>query len=444
MRRHHALSAPLAALLGCCACPALLSAQAPLKTLDAVGGGRIVYGAVGGAGNQAAAMSAALRSVHTFCGEKPTVGNVFAVRGSRMVAAFFSVVNHAGGGQPWAGMVLAVQSGPGRFEAGLVANAASRLGSTLNPMLDQLYGAWHPDGLGQVAGGRPGPAAGHPGPAVQLHRVAASDNSASVGIPAGWQAKGQGGTMMVSGPHGETIGLDLTRMAKDPRGGMHGPKQILFPADADLARAFPNLFQQFWQVNGVSISGLQIDRLEPLPGIPPQRGVHATGRLSFGVNNPQEMNAMLSTTPPNGVGGYLVMLSVAYLPPAVADQERGTVGAILASFQPNPAVIRQEIGALAGPMLEAIHQIGREADARYAATQVANDQQHATWAQGQDNQAKQGQGFSNYLLDQTVIADSENNAHATVWNGTANALVKANPDRFQIVDYPGYWKGIDY
>jgi hypothetical protein len=31
-----------------------------------------------------------------------------------------------------------------------------------------------------------------------------------------------------------------------------------------------------------------------------------------------------------------------------------------------------------------------------------------------------------------------------VWNSTADALVKVNPNRFEIVDTPNFWKGIDY
>jgi hypothetical protein len=31
-----------------------------------------------------------------------------------------------------------------------------------------------------------------------------------------------------------------------------------------------------------------------------------------------------------------------------------------------------------------------------------------------------------------------------VWNSTADALVKANPNRYEIVDTPNFWKGVDY
>ncbi len=36
------------------------------------------------------------------------------------------------------------------------------------------------------------------------------------------------------------------------------------------------------------------------------------------------------------------------------------------------------------------------------------------------------------------------NAHGTVWNQTADALVRSNPERYEYVNSPNYWKGIDY
>jgi hypothetical protein len=34
--------------------------------------------------------------------------------------------------------------------------------------------------------------------------------------------------------------------------------------------------------------------------------------------------------------------------------------------------------------------------------------------------------------------------HATVWNSTANAMVQANPNKYEIVNTPNYWQGVDY
>ena len=71
------------------------------------------------------------------------------------------------------------------------------------------------------------------------------------------------------------------------------------------------------------------------------------------------------------------------------------------------------------------------------------------WRQGEDNNSRNGQGFSNYILDQTVVQDNNmygngTIGHGTLWNSEADALVKANPNRFEYVPTQNYWRGTDY
>jgi hypothetical protein len=149
------------------------------------------------------------------------------------------------------------------------------------------------------------------------------------------------------------------------------------------------------------------------------------------------------------MGDYVVTLSISEIDPRFADKERATVGAILSSYQVNEAVVAREAGAIAAPAIDAIHRIGAAATARMKAVERANDAQHADYYARQDANARSGQGFSNYLLDQTVIQDNNvygngTIGHGTVWNSTADALVKANPNRYEIVNAPNFWKGWDY
>jgi hypothetical protein len=428
-------------------------AQAPQKTLTAAGGGRIVYGVVDGANSQAAGLGAMLRSIHDKCGEKPKVSQVFKVRGTDSVAVFFNVVNHPGGNRPVAGMVLAAHTSGG-IEAALLTDAADHFGTSLNPMLRQLLGVWHPGAMSRA----PQAAGGSPAPPAKLHQVRAADGSASVAIPDGWKFKGQYGTMLVTGPRGESIGLNLTKLGMDPRAGGGRAGKIIYPANVSLVKAFPDLFQQFWRLNGANPTGLKLDLAEPMSGIPPQRGARVAGQVNLVPSERLEMIAVLMTTPPGSMGNYTVMFSMAMLPVALADQERATAGAILASFQPDQATIARQAGAMAAPYLAAIRQIGEDAKARGTAAaarhdtqnqawdrdQAAKEAQHRKWDQSQDALERNTQGFSNYLLDQTVVQDNELNAHGTIWNNTAYAMVKANPDRYELVDTPNYWKGIDY
>jgi len=83
------------------------------------------------------------------------------------------------------------------------------------------------------------------------------------------------------------------------------------------------------------------------------------------------------------------------------------------------------------------------------ATEAANDAQHAGYWSQQNTNAQNSAGFSNYLLDQSVVQNNNVNGtgavgHATVWNSTANAMVQANPNKYEIVNTPNYWQGVDY
>jgi hypothetical protein len=118
--------------------------------------------------------------------------------------------------------------------------------------------------------------------------------------------------------------------------------------------------------------------------------------------------------------------------------------AILASFNVNEAVVRGQASAIAAPAIAAIHEIGRQAAQQAADAHAASDAHNRSVEKRWDDQDKSNQAFSNYLLDQTVIQDNDLHGHATVWNQTADALVKNNPDRYEYVNTPNFWKGIDY
>jgi hypothetical protein len=209
-----AIALTMFALLPGAAPPA--QAQTPLKTIDHPEGGKIVYGQVDGANSQAAAMGAVLRAVHNQCGDKPQVGKIYQVRGTNSVAVFFTAVRRAqGDNKAVAGMIIATKVSPNHVEAALVTDDAARFGSTVNPLLRQLFSVWHPGEAPVNAGATPaktpapasasgGAAAGHSAQAAALHTVSASDGSATIGIPDGWMLDphSASGTMLMTGPHG--------------------------------------------------------------------------------------------------------------------------------------------------------------------------------------------------------------------------------------------------
>jgi hypothetical protein len=450
-------------------------AQTPLRTINPPQGGTIVYGLVDGATSQAAAMSEVLRIVHNDCGDKPRLGRVFRVRDTDSVAVFFTVVNRAQGNKPVAGLLIAAPSGPDTIAAALVSDDATRFGSTVNPMLNRLFSEWHPGGTAAV----PGASRAIP----PMRQVMLRDNTASVSLPDGWSMdpKSGGGTSTVYGPRGERVLLNLWFMAQDPRsqsfrhqqqmGIRPLPHTVIYPYDADLTKAFPDIFQRLRASNGVGPAPIRIDHAEWVPGAQDQRCVNATGQVNPDGRGMVEINAMLCATPPDQYGSFHFIVSQFQIPLGSTDEQRATAAAVMSSYQVNYDLINARVSAQMAPVLASmrqnweaqqraligrsqqisggIRQIGANATARMNRLERQNDAQHAGHYAQQDSNARNGQGFSNYLLDQTVIQDNNLHGngtigHGTVWNSTADALVNANPDRYEIVDTPNFWQGVDY
>ena len=91
-----------------------------------------------------------------------------------------------------------------------------------------------------------------------------------------------------------------------------------------------------------------------------------------------------------------------------------------------------------------IQQVGANATARMNANEAANSAEQASWEAGQNANARNAQGFSNYLLDQTVVQNNYTGAHGTQWNSAADSMVKANPNKYSYVTTPNYIPGTDY
>jgi len=107
---------------------------------------------------------------------------------------------------------------------------------------------------------------------------------------------------------------------------------IVYPANADLTKAFPDLLQQWRKLNGLKPTDLVIDRTEKLPTPQGDRCVHVIGQVNPDGKGMQQMNTVLCATEALR-GRYLVLLFHTLLPLAVADRERATMSAILASFR---------------------------------------------------------------------------------------------------------------
>ncbi len=452
---------------------------APLTTITAAQGGTIEYGLVDGATTLPAAMAKMLYKVHQTCGEKPKVGEVFRVKGTNSSGVFFTVADHAHGNKLMAGMVIAAQTGPNQFEAGLVSDSADHFSKTANPMLQQLLAVWHPGGNSSSSGASGGSApasasTSSPASHTPLHAVTASDNSATISIPDGWKMDSQSGrgTIIVRGPNGEQIGIGMIRNAVDPNNPFQvdmrrrrmppPPGSMVYPFRGDIEKDFVNLFQAWRRAGGQGPAPIQVDKLEPVQAAQGNHCVHATGHMNPDGKGMQAFNDMMCAIDPiASFGGYSVMLDHTLLPSAVENKEQDLLKAIVATYKMNSQVVNQQmavqmkqkqqsdqqIEAGAQKYIGQIHQLGQQATARMNATEAANSAEQAQFDKHEDDISKNGQGFDNYLLDQSVVQKNSAGGgatHATEWNSTANALVKANPGKYEIVSTPNYWKGVDY
>lgn len=190
---------------------------------------------------------------------------------------------------------------------------------------------------------------------------------------------------------------------------------------------------------------MQVESETAMPAAAGSRCARLQGRLeSNDGKGRKEFNTVFCSGTLSRMGQYTNIAFHSAVPEASAVQERATMAAILNSFQVNMGVVNREAAALAAPAIEQIHAIGRAAAAQAQQAHAMEDRQNQAVEARWDSQDKHNQAFSNYLLDQTVISDNQNSAHATVWNQTADALVKGNPSRFGYVDTPNFWKGVDY
>ena len=415
---------------------ACVAAQTPLQTIDMPQGGRIVYGSLAGANTQEAAMAAVLRNMHQTCGEKPQLGSVFKMRGTDSVGVFFTVVNHLAGNIPVAGLIIS--AGGDSQEAALVSDKADHFGTTINPMLATLFGQWHPAGVSV---------------AVPLHTVTLDDNSASVRIPEDWKLEPgwSNGSMRVLGPHGEVIVLDVEFNAVDVKrrkmrhfGGdpleKYQQKVIVRPYDADLVKAFPEIIQQIRDALGRGPAKLEITHGVPVPAIQGRRCVRIAGTVDPDGKGDCEMKALLCATDPDGWGEYLFRLTESVLPKAVADQQRATAEAIVASFQSNMALVEAERASqtrqfIDDPVEPMERRFSEEMAERARISRLEGDT--TTW--------KNGQWFGNFLLDPTLIWEVEHTGpHATAWTLAADFWAKAHPNRIEETPSSEYLKGQEY
>ena len=456
--------AAIALLLLVLSANSIVQAQGGLKSIDAPQGGKIVYGQVDGQTTEADAMATILHSLHQSIGERPQVGKLFDVKGTDSVATFFTVTRHDQGSGKGSlkvqGLLIATKVSTDHVEAALVSDDAARFPKTLAPMMKTLMSVWHPLAGAASSGSS---VAASDAPAAQLHRLVTQDRSAAISVPDGWQLlpKAGGGSLVAMGPHGETAEMDSTYLAGDTNnqniqrtmrsvqsGGLRNTSYAngtYYPYGGNAAKTFVDLAQDSRRKGRLPAASYNITSATPVPANSQQHCTHLGGTVDYqdGIGV-REMDAVYCVNPPGRFGNWMSFANVTTAPQQFAAGERATLSAVMRSFTFDANIVQHEAAQYAAPSQIGSIAAGKAATQRVNAAHQAEEIHNSSVYQHWDSIDRRSQEFENYQLGYAVIGTTDNTAHATMYQDDAALLVQQNPDKYELVSAPNYWKGKDY
>jgi hypothetical protein len=282
---------------------------------------------------------------------------------------------------------------------------------------------------GAVSGTAPKPSA----PPAKLIQTPIPDGTGTIGLPEGWRiTAAHAGDVRAQGPNGESLRFGMAQSVADPNtpsrtllaGPLHNFVSIPFGTPADQAyTAMVDQLARYARQAPPTIHYLQIQQF------PDTKGGGKNTLLVADVSTPAGPVVSwteVSMSVPQAMGSWMMTIYNVAVPPALADKEAATVASMFPAYKPNYAAI----------------QAAGNADFRQAMGTFAYTSRYI--ANVTDATDRSTTATTNYLLGQTVVSDSALNAHGTVSDDVANALIAANPNRFQAVPSSGMVRGIDY
>jgi hypothetical protein len=418
-------------------------AEDGLKTIDNAGGGQVVYGTIDSQHTPQSAMAFMLRQIHGHFGDRPQVSNVFQVRNSPSYAAFFTLIAKNQGNRAIAGEVIVSMPAGGQPIAAVLTDDAQHFTRSQPLLLRKLNAAWHASNIAGTATA-PDQPAGH---SQALHRTTAGDRSVYIDLPDGWKLLSvAGGSVTAEGPRGEKLGLNLmVQGIRDPRvrdqfagiRGRSGTAPIVYPFGGDLFAAYTNIVNQVRRNQHLPEATFQLTKSIPQPGGAIEAHFDVDLHDGFG---PRVATARINELGGRGAATYAMGISGSSLPKTVAAAETATLMAIIRSASQDQNVVRGEQGAV----MANIRAAGERSKAQAAAADQRREASAAAFDAHMDNIDRQSKAMQNYTLDRSQIQDNDLNGRATVSNGLADALVKADPTRYQVVPPSAFLKGADY
>jgi hypothetical protein len=346
-------------------------------------------------------------------------------RDGTQTAAFFGVNAKSAGGKPVTGLFIVARSADGSASGAVVFDESSHFAASEPGMMKALYGVWHPTGVNAAA------AAGDV--AAPLVQTSGGDHSASIGLPEGWKIVSlNGGAISVAGPNGEMVNL----------GGVFQG----YALGSDLFQSYVAIVNRLRASSGKPPANFTVLQRTDLPGNAIQ--VILKIDLNDGVG-PRRGSLRLGRW-----GAQAMSVDGSNIPERLQERENATLLAVIHSYQPN----RQVMGQLQQGAMNRVQADAARASQQAAALNARREASNAAFDQHMNNLNAQSQSFNahmdnidrsskitqDYILDRSVVRDTENGDRATVSNGYADSLVRANPDRFQVVPNQSLIAGKDY
>jgi hypothetical protein len=404
-----------------------------LTTVDNPDGGQYVFGKLPGKRSVSDALVFMLQQVHGHFGSKPQVGKFFQSRGDGSVATFFSVVAIYQGNKPLSGLLIVSHAQDNTASAAVLIDDASRFATTEPKMLRALSAVWHPAG-GTSGSGKPAPAPAAIVPG-RVSEVTGGDHSAMIDLPENWRLTSvSAGSLTAIGPNDERVSLGLIY------------QNLPFYIQGDLFAAFVNANNLVRQRNGMPAATYNVISATDLPGQAVQ--------VIYDVDLHDGIGLRKGSARVGFLGPHAIAVSASNIPSRFADRENATLLDIIHSYRQNNAVIAREGAAdlarvrgdadRAAAQAAALNQ-RREANAAAFDQHMSDmDRSHASFDQHMDDIDRGSKMTQDYILDRSVVRDNDMNERGTVNNSYADSLVRANPDRFELVGNQDLIRGKGY
>jgi hypothetical protein len=425
---------------------AAAQSQDGLHTIDNPGGGEVVYGTLTGQASLSGAMVYMLRQVHGHFGDQPQIGKFFQSKGADSVATFFTLTAKNQGNMPVAGLVIINMPKGVTPTAAVLTDTPARFATTEPQMMQKLNDALHT--ASQSAGS---PASTTPTPApiatsVTLRNATAGDRSASIGLAPGWQITGvSGGQLTAQGPNGEQISIAILYQGIQNSGNgttFGGGRAIVCPYGGDVFQAYMCVIDQLRKSKNLPAPTFKLTSSQK-EGANQQEQQVIQAIFEMDLHDGKGMrkaSARIGEMHVAGLPTWALTVTGSNAPETVYAAQNPIISAMVRSYSVNRSVINQETQTV----ISNIHAIGAASAAQAQADDQRREASSASYDSHMDAIDSQSKAFEDYTLDRSVVNDTGTGARGTVSNSYADSLVKANPNRFEIVPNQGLIKGQDY